>query len=122
MIARKLTRLVLDRDRICVIASPWCTGVPSCADHRVGRGMGGNRRLDVPENLVAACGVCNGLKESDVRVARDCLRRGLLLNRGRSTTEDLVRCGRVPVVFPDGSRWVLRSDGTRVPAGEGQVA
>lgn len=118
---KKLVQLVLNRDRVCVIASPHCTGEPTVADHRVGRGMGGNPRLDVPENLVAACGVCNGLKEADVRVARDCLRRGVTLVRGRSTDDDLERCLRVGVRFPDGSRWLLLSDGTRVPRGEGQV-
>lgn len=113
MIAKKLVALVLARDGLCVIASAHCTGEPTVADHRVGRGMGGNKRLNEPHVLVAACGVCNGLKESDLVVARDCASRGLSLPRGRSTDGDLELCARIPVVFPDGSRWLLLADGTR---------
>jgi hypothetical protein len=121
-VKKKLVDLIIQRDRVCVIASPHCTGEPTVADHRVGRGMGGNPRLNVPENLVAACGVCNGLKESDVRVARDCLHRGLLLSRGRTTADDLTKCLRLPVTFPDGSRWLLTADGHRVPADRSERA
>jgi 5-methylcytosine-specific restriction endonuclease McrA len=112
MIPVKVKRAVLARDdHQCVLRSFGCTMQATDADHRVGRGMGGNPRLDVPVNLVAACRICNGLKEADALFARECRRRGLRIERSQSTATDLERAGRIPVQYPDGSWWLLTATG-----------
>lgn len=108
MIPKKVKDAVLDRDsHRCVLRSFGCLGAATVADHRVGRGMGGNPRLDVPVNLVAACAVCNGLKESDAQFRRECTRAGIHIARSQSTIIDLERAARIPVRYPDGSWWLL---------------
>lgn len=107
-IPRKVVKAVLARDNHrCVLASFGCLGEATVCDHRIGRGIGGNTALDVPEVLVAACVLCNSLKEDDAHFQRECARRGLKIRRSQSTTIDLERAGRIPVRYPDGSWWVL---------------
>jgi hypothetical protein len=69
--------------------------------------MGGGRGLDVPVNLVAACVLCNGLKEDDTQFQRECARRGLKIRRTQTTTQDLENAARIPVQYPDGTWWTL---------------
>lgn len=69
--------------------------------------MGGNKALNVAHALVAACGVCNGLRESDASVAADCEQRGILIRRSQSTQIDLARCLSTPVTYPNGDKWFL---------------
>jgi hypothetical protein len=107
MIPKRVVVAVLERDSVCVIGSRFCTGEPSVADHRVNRGAGGNKALNVAQNLVAACGICNGVKESDSVTAADCVARGIKIRRSQSTQIDLERCLSVPVIFPDGTSWFL---------------
>lgn len=113
VIPKRVVRLVLERDGVCMISSRFCTGTPTVADHRVGRGMGGNKALNVPHALVAACGVCNGVRESDADVAAECERRGILIRRSQSTARDLAIARSTPVTAPDGRMWFLLPDGTR---------
>jgi hypothetical protein len=112
-IPKRLVRAVLQRDGICVIASPQCVGEPSCADHRVGRGMGGNPRLNVLVNLIAACGPCNSHKEDNADFAAKCIERGVTIRRSQSTQIDLSRAANMPVTYPDGRRWFLLDSGGR---------
>jgi hypothetical protein len=113
-IPRKVVNAVLERDKHqCVLRSFGCLGEATVADHRVGRGMGGNPRLDVAVNLVAACAICNGLKESDAHFRRECTRLGIHIARSQSTDIDLTAAGRIPVRYPDGSWWLL-TDTTRL--------
>lgn len=111
-IPAKVKRLVLERDdHQCVLRSFGCVGEARDADHRVGRGMGGNKRLDVPVNLVASCRICNGLKEDDAQFRRECTRRGIHIDRSQSTDRDLAQAANIPVRWPDGSWWVLTDTG-----------
>lgn len=120
-IPRKVVKAVLERDNHqCVLRSFGCLGEAKYADHRVGRGMGGNPRLDVAVNLVAACAICNGLKESDQPFRRECTRLGLHIARSQSTDIDLERAARVPVRYPDGSWWLLTDTG-RLPLRDDEV-
>lgn len=114
MIPKKVVQQVLDRDQwLCVIAGPNCLGAASCADHRVGRGMGGNKGLDRVENLVAACGPCNGDRESNPGLAAALEVRGILLRRSATTKQDLTTARTRTVKYPDESWWFLLPDGTR---------
>lgn len=107
-IPRKVVNAVLARDEgRCVLRSFGCLGEASVADHRVGRGMGGNPRLNVAVNLLAACAICNGLKESDAQFRRECTRLGIHIDRSQSTALDLERAARIPVRYPDGTWWIL---------------
>lgn len=115
VIPSKIRALVLSRDNhLCVLTGPGCLVVATECDHRIGRGMGGNPRLNVPEGLVGACTPCNRMKESDARFARRCAGRGLKLRRTQSTARDLEILRVVPVRYVDG--WhKLTPDGHREP-------
>lgn len=115
-IPAKTKAAVLERDRgLCVLRiAPDCMGDATCADHRANRGHGGAKSgvLDRPSNLIAACGICNGYKESNAD--RDELERRGVRVRGDSTHEKTAIRARVtPVEYPDGEVWWLDDDGTR---------
>lgn len=114
-IPRRVVARVLERDGWrCVIAGPECTGVASVADHRAGRGMGGNPRLNVVEALTAACVLCNGWKEDATGFQRlRLMRRGVLVERATLTSHTLVRLQETPVRYPDGGDYLLTRDGHR---------
>lgn len=113
-IPKRIVALVLNRDgHRCVINAPGCVIVASCADHRVGRGAGGNKLLNLPEVLVAACRPCNSAKEDDADVAADCEARGIKIRRSQSSRKDIARCLKTAVVYPSGVRYLLLADGTR---------
>jgi len=107
-----------------VIGGPNCTGVASVADHRCGRGSGGNKGLNTFVALVAACGACNNDKESLPRLATDCRERGITvpysgnhgsLDKRAVTKETLHRLAQTPVTDADGQSWWLLPSGVIVP-------
>lgn len=118
-IPRATKKLVLERDNgLCVIDGPFCFGSASVVDHRANRGMGGSSMLDSPENLIAACPQCNGLKEDATGVYLEMLiRRGVrLLKRGQPALQVLERARAMPVEYPGGQWWSLDEFGSRKPA------
>lgn len=103
MIPRKIVAQVLERDKHrCVLNLDGCAGQATCADHRTGRGMGGNKALDVVFNLTASCSYCNSRRESDADAAAHLETRGIKLRRSASTTRDLHTALTTPVRYPDG--------------------
>lgn len=117
-IPQKTVALVIQRDGgLCVLSIPDdCLGMATCADHRANRGQGGakHRVLDQPSNLVAACGVCNGLKEDAEGALRaDLERRGVRLRQDSTHRKTALRALVTPVVYPDGRAFWLLDDGTR---------
>lgn len=115
-IPAKTKAAVLERDRgLCVLRiAPDCMGDATCADHRANRGHGGAKSgvLDRPSNLIAACGICNGYKESNAD--RDELERRGVRVRGDSThAKTAIRSRVTPVEYPDGEVWWLDDDGNR---------
>lgn len=116
MIPKKTTALVLRRDHdLCVIQGSHCTYHATSAHHRANRGSGGSTILDDPANLVATCVLCNGDLEDctgDDRLAY--IHRGLRLPK-RATNEQTLHLARaVPVMWPDGSWWVLGPTRVRI--------
>jgi hypothetical protein len=89
-----------DHDECVVVGSIWQTlqpcGGPLTVQHRVGRGMGGSKKYDAPEYLVAMCLLHNGLAESSATFAAYCTRNGL---------------SRIPVRYHDS--WYLLSGDMR---------
>ena len=113
---KKTVASVIERDGgICVLRiSPDCTGVGSCADHRANRGHGGakHRVLDQTSNLIAACGFCNGFKESNAD--REALiLRGVRVESGRTHRHTADKARMIPVEYPNGDRWLLDDEGGR---------
>lgn len=103
MIPKKIVAQVLERDPWCVIQGPNCTGRSEVADHRVGRGAGGSKNLDVVFNLIGACVIDNSWKEDCVGDDRTELeQRGIRIRRSASTTRDLHTALTTPVRYPDG--------------------
>jgi len=102
-IPKKILKQVQGRDPYC-----WHCGreddlVPH---HRINRGMGGSKLLDIPENLMMVCGFYNGAMESDFLVARDARGWGHKLAVWESPKHPVFDC----VAF---KWWVLREDGSR---------
>ena len=114
MIHPKLKATVFARDgHFCVIAGGHCTGIATTVDHRANRGAGGSRLLDIPENLVSACRICNGLKEDADGVYRaDLIARGLRVEKAATNAVTAERCRNRPVMYPDG--WHLLEGDLRV--------
>jgi len=115
MIPKKLVAQVLERDGgMCVIAGPACLGEATVADHRANRGAGGSTVLNDVRCLIAACGICNGLKADASRFYRDELvRRGVIVLKAATNAETVSRCANRWVEYPDGSLWFLTRDGLR---------
>ena len=114
-IPRKVVAAVLARDNHrCVIAGPLCTGAGTIADHRANRGSGGSKALDIPENLISACPVCNGMKEDANGPYRaELLARGIRVQKRATNAQTAGRCASVPVLYSDG--WHYLEGVVRVP-------
>lgn len=117
-IPRRLVRQVIERDQgWCLLTGPDCLGEATTADHRANRGMGGSKALNVPENLIAACHVCNGWKETAYAMELNGLiAAGLRIHRAATVQATLERCRETPVQGLDGEWWYLLPDGTRKEA------
>jgi len=113
--SRKLVVAVLVRDNHrCVIAGPHCTRVATIADHRANRGSGGSKALNIPENLIAACPICNGLKEdADVPYRAELVARGIRVQKRATNAQTAERCVNIPVQYADG--WYRLEGAVRVP-------
>lgn len=114
-VPRWLRDLVLRRDgHMCVIAGPSCTGRATVADHRANRGAGGSRLLDDPRNLIASCGLENQLKEdAHGEDLERLIERGIRVRKAATNAATLGRCAISPVMYPDGSWWLLDNSGGR---------
>ena len=75
---------LLDRDQGCLHCGEVVAVAPN---HRINRGMGGSKRLDVPSNLVVLCSTLNGLIESDSRWARVAREYGWKLEKWQKPSE-----------------------------------
>lgn len=102
MVSRAVWSLVLQRDVCC-----WHCGrmddtlVPQ---HRINRGMGGSKLLDVPSNLIALCSDANVLMESNAEFRERALLCGWKLERYKFPAQ-------VPVYdFMKGDWFVLDDD------------
>ena len=112
---QKLFEAIRERDgHFCLLALPGCLGEGGVLDHRAGRGNGGSKVLDDPCNLILACAVCNGNKESASAIVRaDLIERGLRVEKAATNAATLERAKRIPVEYLTGQRWFLISDTER---------
>lgn len=120
MTGTKTINDVIRRDgSMCVIRGPFCTVHATVADHRANRGQGGSLLLDDPANLVGACVLCNGWKEDATGEDRARLvLRGLRLPKRATNAQTLVLARAVPVMWPDGTWWVLGPRRVQIPRAE----
>lgn len=71
---------ILERDGYrCYHCGTTETLVPQ---HRLNRGMGGSKRLNLPSNLITLCSAFNGLVEADTEAAALAKAMGWKLTRG----------------------------------------
>ena len=114
---KKTVAAVLTRDGgLCVLRLDGCLGEATVADHRANRGHGGAKSgvLDRLSNLLAACGLCNGLKEDaegDLRAVLEA--RGVRLRSDSTHAKTALRALVMPVEYPDGRRYYLDDLGGR---------
>lgn len=115
---RHLFNKISERDGgFCLMALAGCMGEGNVLHHRANRGAGGSRLLDHPANLVLVCSLCNGAAEDAHAITRsDLIERGLRVNKAATNAATLERVLRTPVVYLDGSTWLLESEKVRVPA------
>ena len=107
--SRAVRDLVLDRDRnrcvICGQGGDWLD--PLVANHRVNRGIGGSTApwINLPSNLVTVHASENLLLEDEA--CELFYANGWKVHRGTVLPAD------IPVLYPDGVRYLLRDDGGR---------
>jgi hypothetical protein len=97
---------ILDRDLASCVIAVCCDGSPGTAQtvhHLENRGMGGAESANVVTNGVAACHLDNGWVED-------------FPDQARAFGWKRVRGHAPAVVYPDGRRYQLLTDGTRRPA------
>lgn len=116
-IKKKTVAAVIRRDGgLCVLAfDRICQTLATDADHRANRGHGGAKSgvLDQPSNLIAACRICNGFKESGAdREAM--LERGVRVQGDSTHQKTARRALSTPVRYPDGRLFYLDDLGGRV--------
>ena len=114
-LGKKKVAAVLERDGgLCVLRLQGCTVVAQVADHRANRGHGGARSLDEFSNLIAACSLCNGHKETvdgDLRAILEV--RGVRVPGASTHAATAVRARETSVVYPDGRVYLLDDSGGR---------
>lgn len=119
-VGRKKSEAALKRDGgECVIRLDGCTIIAEVADHRANRKNGGAKSLDEFSNLIAACSLCNGKKETVHGEILDLLiARGVRVISDSTHAKTAVRARETPVWYPNGERWYLDDEGRRhaVPA------
>lgn len=117
-VGKKKTDLVIARDGgVCVLQLDVCTGAAEVADHRANRGQGGAKSgvLDQMSNLIAACSLCNGKKETVYGELRELLvARGVRVESHSTHAKTAVRALETAVYYPDGRRYELDDDGGRL--------
>lgn len=109
----KTVALVIERDGgFCMLRFEVCTGAATVADHRANRGSGGAKHhvLDQPSNLIAACRLCNGYKESNADRAV-MIARGVRVESGRTHQHTAEKAREIPVTYPDGKTYLLDDAG-----------
>lgn len=105
---------ILLRDgNICAMTGSheWCTGRAEVVNHRLNRGAGGSKLRNGLSNGCAICHTCNGLIESDARLAAVARARGVKLRQG----EEPADC---PIWSPFFHQWVMLSDNALTLTGD----
>lgn len=113
---RKQVAAVLERDGgICLMwgAIASCRYYADTANHRINRGAGGSKALNVLVNACAICSVCNGLIESDSELAAVARERGVKVRSSHNTGRDLVTLRLTPLMHPVWGLYRLTIDGSR---------
>jgi hypothetical protein len=116
-------KAVLKRDPYCSIGSRFCTYVSTCADHRANGGSGGSKVLYDVRNLIGACQLCNGWKETVDGEARAILiELGHRVEQASTNAKTLERAISIPVFYHHEMTWfLLEADGTRTPLGDAEA-
>lgn len=106
---------LIERDKVCIINLPGCSGRAETLDHRANRGSGGSKVLNSAYCLIGACKWCNGAKENATGdVLAELKRRGVRVEKAATNMATAVRCHSTPVEYPDGVLRRLTTDGRAV--------
>ena len=100
-------RLVFQRDGDECVHCGTTEGLT--IQHRAGRGMGGSKTLDGPENLVVMCALSNQRLESSAAFADLGRTMGWKIRRSEDPTT-------IPVRYASGDFYYLNNRGTRILA------
>ena len=100
-------RLVFQRDGDECVHCGTAEGLT--IQHRAGRGMGGSKTLDGPENLIVMCALSNQRLESSAAFADLGRTMGWNIRRSEDPTT-------IPVRYASGDFYYLNNRGTRILA------
>lgn len=110
-VSSKIRKAVFARDHYFCAMTAYSSCVGDLTlQHRVGRGMGGSKRLDGFSNLLSLCAWHNQLIEADAQAKQWALRHGVSVLRRHAALFDVAH---IPV-FVDGEWWFLDGAGFRV--------
>lgn len=107
---------ILERDGgVCLMwgSNPFCSYYADTVNHRINRGAGGSKGLNVLVNACAICSVCNGLIESDSELAAVARERGVKVRSSHNTDRDLVTLRLTPLMHPVWGLYRLTIDGDK---------
>ena len=100
---KKQTAEILERDGgVCLMwgSNPICAYYADSANHRINRGAGGSKGLNVLVNGCAICSACNGLIESDSTLANVARDRGVKVRSSHNLGRDVDNLQSVPLIHP----------------------
>jgi hypothetical protein len=105
-------------DGVCLMwgSNPFCGYYADTLNHRINRGAGGSKGLNVLVNGCAICSVCNGLIEHDPALADVARDRGVKLRSSHNLQRDIENLIGTPILHPTIGAYHLDSDGKRIYA------
>lgn len=115
--SRKDVEFILDRDGgVCLMwgSNPFCAYYADTANHRINRGQGGSKRLNVRVNGCAICARCNGLIEHSSTLAEEARRRGVKVRSSYTAAKDLEHLCSIPLLHPVSGLYHLSPVGDKV--------
>jgi hypothetical protein len=100
-------------------SNPFCAYYADYANHRINRGAGGSKAMNVVVNGCAICSRCNTLIESDSGLALIARVRGVKVRSSHNVVRDIQVLIAKPLLHPTIGPYFLNADGKRIREVEG---
>jgi hypothetical protein len=120
--SRKQVDEILDRDdNVCLMwgSNPFCAYYADFANHRINRGAGGSKAMNVTVNGCGICSRCNILIEDDSHLALVARVRGVKVRSSHNVARDVQVLMATPLLHPVIGPYFLDADGKRIREVEG---
>jgi hypothetical protein len=109
-------------DGVCLMwgTNPFCAYYADTVNHRINRGSGGSKGLNVTVNACAICSMCNGLIEADRHLSSVARLRGVKVRSSHNLQRDIETLIGTALHHPTIGVYYLDAAGTRVRDVEGK--